>query len=506
MNIKHYLNLLLSLLTAAILNTACIKDMNLYKEKEDENSKEEGKEDNIDKEESFYLYPFDKEIQNATTSLIIRTNKPIDATRIQTEIPILKYNKQWLLMLTQDDCQQSSYCRTWAAINGKPISSSKLYPDPTENNPDRQIDYYYHAVQLKKEDLPPTIIPAGKSLGSTDGTGNEVRFAFTAAIWPEKEMMTQKITVTPGFTKNYYRFYRGGSLVWDDVSEILNYGSGIAFHDVEVENVKDPGSILDHFNIAQTIIQDKLSGRGCKTLAEPNGNKTYIEAANQYASIQTITAQTQANDIYPFKVTNDLHKVVQNRYFNENPNEFKQLIQKEIDKFHPKERKGIHIGVHNTDDNWIKLLTWINNTYGKDGDDSVWFPCLEEYYEYNYYRIHGTTMVEQIDPSTLKLTINLPSGQYFYYPSITVNLYGISLDNIASIEADDIVTGLSYANFEEGMMVNIDCRKYLTEHAEKFIEQYEKDKSNQSNKADALYFVNILKESNTKMNLLDRLK
>ena len=287
---------------------------------------------------------------------------------------------------------------------------------------------------------------------------------------------------------------------------MLNYGSGIAFHDVEAENVKDPASILEHFTIAQTIIQDNLSGRGCKTLAEPNGNKTYIEAANQYVPIQTMVAQTEADDIYPFKVINDLHKVVHNRYFNDDPSEFKQMILKEIKNFPPKARRGIHIGVHNTDNNWVELLSWVNNTYGKDGDDSVWFPSFEEYYEYNYYRIHGTIMVEQIDLNTLKLTVNLPSEQYFYYPSITVNLFGIPLENVDSIETDNVITGFSYTNFENGLMMNIDCRKYLVEHAEKFIERYEKDQSNQSNKADAIYYVDMLKDSDTKTNLINRLK
>ena len=499
-NNSHKLNLFLFFLIATVLNTACIRKMNLYEGKE----KEEGKgEENVD---PFYIYPFDKEIQNASTSLIIRCHKPIDASLIQTEIPALKYNKQWLMMLTQDDCQQSTYCRTLAAIHGKPIASSIFYPAPTINDPNRKVDYYYHAIHFRKGDLPPSVTTAGKSLGSTDGTGKEVRFAVTAALWPEINSMTKNIEVAPGFTNNYYRFFKGSSLVWDDVSEILNYGSSIAFHDVEAENVDDPTSVLNHFVIAQTIIQSKLSGRGCKTLAEPNGNKTYIEAANQYDPIQTMVAQTQVDDIYPFKVTNDLLKAVHKRSFKDDPSEFKQLIKSENDKYLPKERKGIHIGVHNTNDNWVELLTWINNTYGKDGDDSVWFPSLEEYYEYNYYRIHGTTVIEQIDPYTLKLTVNLPSGQYFYYPSATINLSDISSEKIASIETDDVVTGLSYGNFENGVMINIDCRKYLAEHAEKFIERYEKDKSNQSNKADALYFVNMLKESDTKINLLNRLK
>ena len=149
----------------------------------------------------------------------------------------------------------------------------------------------------------------------------------------------------------------------------------------------------------------------------------------------------------------------------------------------------------------------INDNYGKDGDDSMWFPSQEEYYEYNYYRTHGAApQIEVIDETTLKLTVDLPSGQYFYYPSVTVNLTGLKKQDIVSIETDNAVSGLSYADFEDKLMLNIDCRKYLTEHATHFVEQYENDKSNASNKADALYFVNMLKDSQKKTELLNRIK
>lgn len=55
-------------------------------------------------------------------------------------------------------------------------------------------------------------------------------------------------------------------------------------------------------------------------------------------------------------------------------------------------------------------------------------------------------------------------------------------------------------------MLNIDCRKFLVEHATHFVEQYEKDKSNKSNKADAGYFVQMLKASTKKTELLNRVK
>lgn len=168
-------------------------------------------------------------------------------------------------------------------------------------------------------------------------------------------------------------------------------------------------------------------------------------------------------------------------------------------------REAVHIGVHNTDNGWTDFLLWLNDTYGKDGEDCVWMPGQEEYYEYNYYRTHGK-IGKSVDGQTLKLTVNLPSQEYFYYPSVTINLKGLKKEDIQSIKSNSVVTGLSYGNYHDGVMVNIDCRKFLVEHATHFVEQYEKDKTNQSNKADALYFVNMLKESSKKAELLNRIK
>lgn len=462
-----------------LIAASCIKNIDLSQNKGDKNL-------SIG---SVYGYPFQDEAQNVVTEIIIKTNKDITTDQIQTEIPRLKYNKSWLMLLTQDDCKQAAYSCTWAAINGKPLSKK----------------YFYDTDHLRTGDMPPDAYFLNKTLGSTDGAGNEVRFAFTTTLAPGWEWMNAKTMLKPGYTKDFYRFYMKSGLIWDNVKEMLNYGCGIAFHDVKITEVNNSDKILAHFPIAQDTILKKLSGRGCKMLAEPNGNKSYINAALNYPPIQIMAAQTGATKLYPLKVENDLHKIVAEREFNDSPDYFEPVIENELQR-PAKERKAIYIGVHGTDTGWVNLLLRLNNTYGKDGDDSVWFPSHEEYYEYNYYRIHGVTRVTRVDNRTLKLTVNLPSGEYFYYPSVTVNLKGLKQPDVASVISEDAVAGLSYSGYKDGLMLNIDCRKHLVAHATHYVEQYEKDKSNKSNKADALYFVNMLKESAQKSSLLSRIK
>lgn len=77
------------------------------------------------------------------------------------------------------------------------------------------------------------------------------------------------------------------------------------------------------------------------------------------------------------------------------------------------------------------------------------------------------------------------------------------MNNISSIDTDNNITGFSYANCKkkECVMLNIDCRKYLTEHAKNFVKRYEANPTIKINKTDASYFVNMLKESNKKNDL-----
>lgn len=434
-----------------------------------------------------YDYPYQEENSGIEFELILFLKNNESNENIDIQIPFLKFNKKWLMLLTQDDCLHSAFCNTWAAINGKPLYTN----------------YYYDIKHLVVGDLPPGAYRLNKTLGNTDGTGKEIRFAFTTTLAPEQEWMNESSYVRIGYNADFYRFFKKNGLIWDNVNAMLNYGIGIAFHDVETDDVHIVDSIYSHFEIAQNLIRSNLNGRGCKVLAEPNGNYDYVKAALVYDPIQIMTAQGNAKEIlYPFKVVSDLNKGLYNRVFADDPNSIRSEIQNNLKKT-KEDRKAIHIGVHATDYKWVSFLEWVNNQYGKDGDDSVWFPSMEEYYEYNYYRIHSK-IETAINGNILKIKIRMPAGQYFYYPSITLNLKGIRVENIQSIQTGDVITGFSYGNYEEGTMLNIDCYKYLYERALFFSEQYLANPTDDNSK-DAFYFINQLKESDKKNELLRRI-
>lgn len=108
--------------------------------------------------------------------------------------------------------------------------------------------------------------------------------------------MDAEATVKPGYTDNYYRFFMQRGLMWGDVREMLNYGVGIAFHDVLVdEGSKNlPDSIFRHYGLSRRSCSTALRAAAGKMLAEPDGNKTYgHRAAMSYDPILSIVQQSE---------------------------------------------------------------------------------------------------------------------------------------------------------------------------------------------------------------------
>ncbi len=433
----------------------------------------------IPKDLPSYLYPFGEEVKgNLTVTVSITTGGAPPPAGATATIPALKYDKRLLVMLTQDDCKQAALCRTWATINDKPLS----------DNPRG----YYHYLHLAAGDLPPDAHTRGKTLASTDGAGNDVRFAFTFTLLPASSNMNKAPSVSTG---NIYRFNMRPTLIWSDVREMLNFGNSMAFHDVQLP-------LAHNFGVYQAEIARQLGGRVCKVLAIPNGDMSYEQAMLQYDPIKIATGEKGHHlKLYPATVGNDLSKRIVHRFFKDGQiDAFKGWIDERAAAPYDS-RQAMHMGTHNMpEDDWTGLLTWINDNYGRDGDDSAWFPSLEEYYEYNRLRL-GASITPTISGNTLTLTIVMPLGDSCYYPSLSL-LAGVS--GVTSVTASGNVTGLSWAAHGDGTLINIDCRRYLEAQARHYVERYEKSQG-QTDLADAKYFVGKLAPSSSKEQLKARL-
>lgn len=426
-----------------------------------------------------YIKPYAEKVE-----LEIDCGAAVNPENITIAFPALKYDKQMLVSFTTDDANASSFCRVWAGINGRPVSNM-----------------FYHANQLEAGDIPTEIVDTtlAKTLGYTDGCGNERRFRHGVAIWPYCQangsvMMDTTNPVAPTAT-NTYRFMTP-YLQWGDVREMLKYGVSLYYHNIGTELF---GSDKVVANVVTGLRADcersiERVGRGIKVLARPDGNNTFITAAAASGQILcTVAENTPAVDVLPFSGS-ELFKTVAMRFFPSASGDqteqdvVKAKFQQEYAKT-PEQRKWFHFCCHTATINWVNLLVWFNDNYGKDGSDDIWFATVDEVYEYLHAR-NNALIRKSADGNKLRVTVYIPKGQYFYYPEFSLLLTGA--ENVSGINSSDNVPGLSWAAHGDGVLINVNTDAALAAMAEECTSKFERTEKS-VDKNDALYFAGQLK-------------
>ena len=166
-------------LIIGLVMSGCIRKLNLYQgDKDEDENKDNGKRRDVICETEF-IYPFGNETADKEIEITIHLKADRQVGYLYTEIPTLKYNKDWLFLMTQDDCMHSAFSYTWAAIHGKPLS----------------YIYYCDLAHLQNGDLPPDYYSLGKTLATTNGTGQEVRFSFGTTVAADDDLMNTQTWV-----------------------------------------------------------------------------------------------------------------------------------------------------------------------------------------------------------------------------------------------------------------------------------------------------------------------
>lgn len=402
----------------------------------------------------------------------------VNIDNIKVFFPHLKYNKSFVYSYTFDDCTVMAYSRGFCTINKK------------------WIDYhrFFHVGQERTTGSYPD-----KTLGYTDGCGNERRFTVGVAIWPDSRNQNIDDFMNPTTHKpdKYYPH-----LVWKDVAPMLDFGNEIYFHDIDTNGDDTVDGILNGMKKSQNITESFL-GRKMKILARPGGNNDYVAAARLYDDIVFTAAEGKTDIGSPLNVTFDneidLNNVSQYRRFVESTPTLAQLWP----NISAASLSGTYPWLHDFShgpENFqyvLDLFTKLNDEYGKDGSDCVWFATLDEVYEYNYLR-NNCIIEKSLSGNDLILRFSCPSSELpdelMFHRDFSVIIEGVSVPTNTSISSGKNVYGLSYAKQkDDNWMININCNKSLMDRAERYTSLYEKEKS-ASAKEDALYFVNQLRE------------
>lgn len=406
------------------------------------------------------------------------------ATNAALTMPIFKYDKKFAYSYTFDDDTVLAYSRGHLFIN-------KKWQDAEKN---------FHVGMSKTTGSYPE-----KTLGYTDGLGIEHRFTLGVSIWPDASNQNIDNLMNPSTHKpdKYYPY-----LVWDDLRPMLEFGHEIYFHDVNTDGDDTVDGIVKGLRKSQNITLSQLPGHGMKTLAEPNGNHDYVLAGEKFEDVSFMCAQgsTPLGLLQNISFAQDveLKNKVQYRRFVESTPDANTLMT----DITSKATSGLYQWYHDfshgpAEHQFIKdLYVKLNDTYGKDGNDTMIFASLDEIYEYWFIRKYSKIRKE-VTSEGVKFSILVPNEKYFRHKGFTVQLNGTYNSSLSAELTKGDAYGFKFGNINNKFSINIDLEKRVYEMADKYSNLYLENQDSEV-RDDAIYFINQLK-SDLQMVFNDRL-
>jgi hypothetical protein len=437
------------------------------------------------------------------TSLIsFKLSADVDVSSIRIRFAPLKYNKQFAYGVTSDDSRIDAWSRLFQYFKGGWI--------------DDITNYHSNMVRSTGAYVP-------RALTYTDGCGVKRIFPVNSANWYNLRQQYWSYPMDkPNPTKDW------PYMVWDEQIQINDFDGGCTFHDVQDPNAAigniggDIEMIKRGLVDADSLVRLKL-GRGLMVLSEPNGNSNYSEAAKELPFINVITRQYDKNQGFNYVNMGDANLSFDNmkiaRYFNDggsllaHKTSFIDNIvtpSKSINGVYMYGEFGLHglygdgtfISNNISNSKKLQFFDWLCDTYGagtETATDELWFATNDEVLQYKYLNT-VTEYSYEIEGDHLKIWIEVPEVENFYWYEYTLLLDGINIEDVTEVSSDDHVIGLSYGESDGEMMLNVNFDKTLLDRAEKYtslfetcMEKYGPTEQVKEYKRDAEYFIQRLK-------------
>lgn len=413
----------------------------------------------------------------------------VNKEAVTLEIPPLKYNKKMVFSYITDD-SYAIYQYIFSAINKRLIAKEFKLADG------RVLSY--HLGMQGKPEFDQNVIGGyypEHFAQCTDGAGVKHRYATTVSAWGDKlkdQYIGQDVGIHwPWTSEKEFKLY-------------FDFGFMCAYHDLigyDINTVNTQEAFDKCMADTATLFKDYV-GRVPKLMVEPNGDHKYLTFCRKNDIVQVITAQSGDKTImkaYPFTTDFTLSKmdIAIERLFAYGTNEqYKGDLLNILSGFKTATDKNkIYwlIGSAHRSDLWeSELIAKIHELYGDIGDDSLWFPTLDEFFEYWYMRTN-TLSVKTITDTGVHYKMYVPKGVNFFFRDLSVLVSGISSLEGVSVVSGDNVYGTSHAVNDGKLLINLDFNPLLMERVNKYVEAFEADYNKEYAYDDAYYFVQMLK-------------
>lgn len=420
----------------------------------------------------------------------------VDKSAVSLEIPPLKYNKKMVFSYITDD-SYAIYQYIFSAINKRLVAREFKLPDG------RVLSY--HLGMQGKPEFDQYVIDGyypEHFAQCTDGAGVKHRYATTVSAWADKlkdQTIGQDVGMHwPWTSEKEFKLY-------------FDFGFMCAYHDLigyDIDTVNTQEAFDKCMADTATLFKEYV-GRVPKLMVEPNGDHKYIDFSRNNDIVQVVTAQSgdaRIKKTYPFKPDFSLDKkdVAIARLFaygsdmtgdNDNPQYAQDLLDILSGFTTTTEKNAIYwlIGSAHRSSHWeAVLIKKIHELYGDIGNDSLWFPTLEEFFEYWYMR-ENTLSVKTVTDTGVHYKMYVPKGANFFFRDLSALISGVSSLEGVSVTSGENVYGTSFAMNDGKLLVNLDFNPLLMERVDKYVSAFEADYNKEYAYDNAAYFVQMLK-------------
>lgn len=387
---------------------------------------------------------------------------------VSVVFPSLKYDKKFAFAWTTDDSILGIYSLIFKYIN-------KKYIDDT---------YNFHDGMT-----PTTGFTPDRVLCSTDGCGNDVRFRVDSGWVSFNNNGSDGI-----HSDSYpYQYVRWSELITflDFFNTIMNHGGG------------DQGKPLASIQANADKLVEKC-GINPFLLLVPGGTTGFQGTAEtldyiyHYHDKLNLDYSTDALTRESFKVKHGL--LGRRTYDGMTLDELCSLVDsRAVRTDHPFTYVGGHV-VADTNEQikWTAavkpFLDYLHDTYGKGGNDTIWFAGPSEIYEYLFTRYHSV-ITKKINGDNLDVTVKIARLPLFYQNefSLLVKTMTAINTNVSTLTINKEVMKLSRGLKDGNLLINVNYNPKLLELAEKYTSKHELS-SLEVDKEDALYFANLLND------------
>lgn len=380
---------------------------------------------------------------------------------IKAHVAPLKFNKHFVFSYTVDDSYVNGWSRIFAVNNGKWIDD----------------------VEFFHKDAVPTEGSRGTPLCISDGCGNDRHFTFGEAIWPNANNAYNPDGLIRESTVSAYVPY----ITWEELRIFVDMGNAVYWHDIDTTkyNANTIEGIVGGFQYDYDKTLEKL-GYTMRTLAQPNGDPIYIEAAEKSPLVCLTRATLEVDDVYP-KEVESLYKL--SVFGGASPGTVSEKLS-ELKKESVADRpKLISMLSHRPTMEEVDMFREICRLYGREGKDNIWVTSYDELYDYIEMR-RMAEITETVKDGYKYFEVSIPNASSLTYKELSFIIDGA--DAPAEIASDNLY-GFSSAVQEDGsVLVNCNFDESLPKRAERFISRYG-DGFNDDNKENAEYLLSLLR-------------